>query len=256
MPNIIPRFTAVGTGIYSLNSKAVITKLVGNAEQPNLEGVHGMLGVTATESDYPEQVVVIQQGYMRAVPQRTGETWSVGETLWVVADNSGEVSNVRAAAPAPQVYVGRIMRDNGDDTFDVVVNVRVLPSIGELSNVKIETWRDGDVMAYDDTNSYWVPSQPHRTVAVAFADTPYTANVFENTVLVDASGGEVEINLPTVATAADSRLDIKKVDLTRNKVIIWANGTLEDDANMQWAKLKLPGECLTLQCDGTQWWVI
>lgn len=253
---VIARFTAVGVGPYSHNDKPTIAALVDTAEQPNLTNVHGMLGVTATESDFPEQVVVIQQGYMRAVPFRGGETWSVGDLLWVVADASGEVSNVRPAAPAPQVYVGKVYKDNGDSTADVVVNVRVLPSIGELSNVKIETWRDGDVMAYDDTNSYWVPSQPHRTVAVAFADTPYTANVFENTVLVDASGGEVEINLPTVATAADSRLDIKKVDLTRNKVIIWANGTLEDDANMQWAKLKLPGECLTLQCDGTQWWVI
>ncbi len=75
------------------------------------------------------------------------------------------------------------------------------------------------------------------------------------TLLVDASGGAVTVNLPAAASSAGRILVVKKIDAVANAVTLDGNGaeTIDGAATVatstQWV-------AFTIQCNGTAWFVI
>lgn len=125
-------------------------------EEPELAYTHRAVGVTMVQpAGGGEAGPALRFGYLRTVAQAAGETWAVGDILWAASD--GAATNVRPAAPQPQVMLGHIFQDEGSNNFSVVVDMRVIPAIGELSGVARETPEDFDILIYDAATHAWYP---------------------------------------------------------------------------------------------------
>lgn len=122
-------------------------------EQPSLLSPYKILGVSMTASEFQEPVAVMRHGYLRGVTD--GGSWVVGDLLW--AEAGGTVSRTRPAGPLPQVFVGTVFQSEGGGLFTVDVDVRVIPSLGELSGVSRETPVDLDVFIFKNSTKVWEP---------------------------------------------------------------------------------------------------
>lgn len=84
----------------------------------------------------------------------------------------------------------------------------------------------------------------------------YTAvSETDYTILVDATSGDVTISLPTALSALGRVFNVKKIDASTNSVFIDPNGSesLDNDTD---AEIKKRYTSLTVQSDGTGWWII
>jgi len=139
------------------------------------------------------------------------------------------------------------------------VSVEHRPILGELSDVEV-TYNGGP--DYFD-HPQWLPSEgcdawrdypaslfPTRTEIADFAVAD--KNVF---LFVDAGGADVTVTLPT-ATGTTARigrvLHVKKIDATRNLVIIDGDGTEPIDGELT-QSLVLPQEQMSLICLDGEW---
>jgi hypothetical protein len=91
-------------------------------------------------------------------------------------------------------------------------------------------------------------------ITKAFVDSPFmTAS--DNTILCNAAGGNMIINLPAAASNANKIYNIKKIDSSGNSITIDANasetidGTITKSLNTQY-------ESITIQCDGANWYIL
>ena len=92
------------------------------------------------------------------------------------------------------------------------------------------------------------------TTTKTYADSPFTAST-DNTILCDATGGNMIINLPPAASNLDKIYNIKKIDSSANTVTIDGNvsetidGTITQIIPSQY-------DCLTIQSNGSNWYII
>lgn len=152
----IARFTLVQIDGVEASHAAVIPWTPSAYEQPGLLTGHKIHGVTMTASEYQEQVAVMRRGVMRDVTAQNGETWAAGDILWGKSD--GTITKSRPAAPLPQVLIGTVF-EVVDAACAVDIDVRVLPSLGELSGVSVETPADKDVFIFKEDTHVWEPRQ-------------------------------------------------------------------------------------------------
>lgn len=140
-----------------------------------------------TAANYGEPVACMKRGYMRNVP---GSSWAVGDSLW--GTNGGSISVTRPDGPLPQVYIGTVFEDEGGGLYSVDVDVRILPSLGELSGVARETPANLDTLIYNSTTHAWTPRQiDHGGDIAGLLDDDHTQYLKEK-----ASGG-VAAEVPT-----------------------------------------------------------
>jgi hypothetical protein len=92
-------------------------------------------------------------------------------------------------------------------------------------------------------------------VTKAVGDSPYSVAADDYTILVNASGGAVTINLPAVATNAKRMLNIKKIDSSSNNVTVDGNAAETIDGALTQV-LKKQWESISVQCDGSSWYII
>lgn len=195
----INRFTLVQLASDALYGKPrVMTWNPSAYEEPALTTGHIILGVAMTDSDYDQPVAVMKRGFLRDVARQNSETWNVGDILYGRSD--GSISNVRQAGPFPQVIVGTVFETVGV-LHTVDVDVRVLPSLAELSGVTRETLANLDVLIYNGTTHAWVPRQiDHGGDIAGLLDDDHTQYLKEK-----ASGGLAsEIPTHTHQSAAEA----------------------------------------------------
>lgn len=75
------------------------------------------------------------------------------------------------------------------------------------------------------------------------------------TILVDASGGAVTVSLPTSSLSSKIIYHIKKIDASGNSVTIDPNSSEVIDGSAT-ASLITQWSGMTIQCNGTQWYII
>lgn len=92
------------------------------------------------------------------------------------------------------------------------------------------------------------------SVFVVVTTTPVTATL-NSVMLVNATGGNRTINLPTAVGNLGAQLIVKKTDSSVNTVTITPNGAEKIDEGTSFL-LSLQNEVVTLKSDGVQWWVI
>lgn len=102
-----------------------------------------------------------------------------------------------------------------------------------LATVSITT---GGVITVTDTREFIGTQQstPALTVvAITFADTPYSVPGWNYYVQVDATGGAVEVRLPTAVGNGGKIVDVVKTDASVNAVTVEGNAaeTINDAAN-------------------------
>lgn len=77
----------------------------------------------------------------------------------------------------------------------------------------------------------------------------------EYTILCDASSNAITVNLPSASSSNKRILNIKKIDSSANKITIDANSSEQIDGALT-AEIVAQYESLTIQCDGSNWWII
>jgi len=110
----------------------------------------------------------------------------------------------------------------------------------------------------DNTYDIGTSSHKYKTVfagnvvsGVKSVSSNYTADYGE-VVLVDASGGNVTITLPS--PQANAMINIKKIDDSSNYITVDGNGANIDGQSIVY--LKVQYECYTLVSDGTDWYIV
>lgn len=99
--------------------------------------------------------------------------------------------------------------------------------------------------------------QSGQALTAAVREVSASGPVLENdyVVLVDATGGNVILDLPAAATNRGALVTVKKLDASVNTVTVEPNAseTIDGAANKS---LSTQFEKITLVCDGTEWWVV
>ena len=91
--------------------------------------------------------------------------------------------------------------------------------------------------------------------SIAFGDSPYAVLEADYTILVDASGGNVEVDLPNAQNYEGRICNVKKIDASANAVSMIdltpndIDGALSKDISIQWVSV-------TIQSDGANWYII
>lgn len=83
----------------------------------------------------------------------------------------------------------------------------------------------------------------------------YTATATDYTIICNASGGSFTITLPAAASHTDRVYNIKKIDSSANTITVDGNSseTIDDSTT---AILTTQYESITIQSDGSEWWII
>ena len=92
-------------------------------------------------------------------------------------------------------------------------------------------------------------------LAIVTATTTYNATVANHTILCNATSAAFNVNLPAVATSSGLKLNIKKIDSSANAVTIDGNASETIDGATTQA-LSSQYESLTIQCDGSAWYIL
>ena len=95
---------------------------------------------------------------------------------------------------------------------------------------------------------------PPRVVSIAFGDSPYSAAI-EGIILVDTSGGNVQILLPAASANTDKIYYVKKKTSDANIITITPNGgdLIENESD---AVIINQGTSLEFVSDGSNWYII
>jgi hypothetical protein len=75
------------------------------------------------------------------------------------------------------------------------------------------------------------------------------------TVLSNATGGSTTLTLPTASTVTGRIYHIKKSDPSANTVTVDGSGSETIDGGTT-AVITTQYECITIQCDGSEWWIL
>ncbi len=143
----IAKFTVVYTDAAASN-KSEVKVWAGGSAAPTLDTALRITGVTLTSSVTGEHVAVMKRGYIRGVTP--GGSPVAGDLLWAQAD--GSVSKTKPTPPTVLVFIGTYIGGSV-----VHVDLKVFPSLSELSHVKIETPAEFDVMIWDPAEFAFVP---------------------------------------------------------------------------------------------------
>ena len=92
--------------------------------------------------------------------------------------------------------------------------------------------------------------KPIRTITASAS-----LNSSDYTVLGDATSGDITITLPAATTCTGRTYNIKKKDASANLVIIDGNGAETIDGGLT-TSITTQYESITIQCDGSNWWII
>ena len=82
----------------------------------------------------------------------------------------------------------------------------------------------------------------------------YTAGA-EMVILADATSKDITITLPAAASSPGKVYYIKKIDTTNHKVVIdgYSGEEIDNDSTYD---IAYPYTCITVLCDGAEWWII
>jgi hypothetical protein len=188
-----------------------------------------IMGVATEDIAHNEFGFVTSFGKVRGVQTNGanyGETWADGTVLYANPAITGGMTSVR-----PEL-----------DPVIVAVVVNAHASNGEFF---VRVTHDG--VRWDRISGR--PASATGEIVTVTTSTTLTSAHY--TVLVDATAGDVSINLPAAAGASGRVYNVKKIDATANEVIFV--GTVDGDTDK---RISSRYTSVTVQSNGTSWWII
>ena len=189
----------------------------------------------------------------------------VGSTVTQLAD--GQLSDTTAAlyTSGAIVIVSSIVLVN-TSTSNRTINLFVKPSAGTDRRIIPKSMMlyagyslmfDGAKFSVIDTNGQILITENilDNLKTISGSDTPYTALVTDRTILCDASGKALTVNLPAAANVNKQVFNIKKTDATANTITVDGNSTETIDGATTYV-ITTQYESITIQCDGSNWHII
>jgi len=165
------------------------------------------------------------------------------------ANDQGTVrEGLRLDGAVPEVVVNQQHGINGDDSL---IDFRV-----ESQNSTHMLFVDGasdKIGANTSTPGSGLHVNSSFATAIVFKQQDYTLTDIDHTVLVNCSGGNVTITLPTAVGCAGRLYVIKRVDSSGNSANIDANGSEQIEGSTSLVGVASGGS-LTLQSDNSGWW--
>jgi hypothetical protein len=119
-----------------------------------------------------------------------------------------------------------------------------------------ESATSGQVPAANGSGGAAWQDQAGRTLVatITSAASPYTITT-ATTVLCNAAGGAITVNLPAASGNSGKILNVKKTDSSVNNVTVDGNVAETIDGALTQA-LKKQWDSIQIQCDGSNWFII
>ena len=237
-----------GSGDLQLGSADVVTSGTVDGRDVStdgtkLDGVEALADVTdaanvATAGAIMASTMDAKGDLLAATADNTVGRLIVGTNDQVLTADSGEASGVKWTTPTVGDVVGP-----GSATNNAVA--RFDTTTGKLL-------QDSGVTV-DDNGTINISGGIQASIITK--TTTYPATIDDHTILCDATSAAFTVTLPAVATSTGTILQIKKTDSSANAVTIDGNASETiDGATTQ--ILSTQWDCLTIQCNGTSWYII
>jgi hypothetical protein len=176
------------------------------------------------DSANPEiQPQQIYSNYAVALPPSTVTNTFEGGTATVVVDINGAVGPVITLATT----VAGLTWSTSGSTITLSGAVTQIRESSGPTTLDIDAIPDQTFLFRDGTDVIGVATAPPAALdvqTITFADTPYSLTDANDVLLVDATGGVVEVDLPSGSTAFQKPYIIKKIDASINAVNVNAAG--------------------------------
>lgn len=157
-------FASNQTGSNILNGTAVYASGVSNGfidvapmvADGSVEGLY-FIGLSTQALVDTQEGYVTSFGYVRGLDTTgtlQGETWAVGDILYVSPYTAGFLTNVTPTAPDLVIVAAMVVEVDDTDGF-VFVRPLIYPSITDLNDVGITSPSNGDLLVYNSTSGEW-----------------------------------------------------------------------------------------------------
>jgi hypothetical protein len=185
------------SGVTAGSNRIEISPMIANGTIDELRFV----GLTAESISNGVNGLVTEFGYIRNINASGapyGQTWAVGDIIYVSPTTAGQLTNVIPVAPNVKIVVALVI--NADNNFGVLlVRPTAYPQIENLSNVNISTVTGGDLLVYDGTDARWENAAQSTITAGratniaggATGSLPYQSGANTTTFLAAGSDGQV-----------------------------------------------------------------
>lgn len=117
--------------------------------------------------------------------------------------------------------------------------------------------KKGKILAVKDTEDglEFVSKGDGSVYDIKTVTSDYTVIDSDYTILVNATGGNITITLPSASSLQGSEFNIKKIDSSVNLVTVDGNGSETIDGSTT-AIIETQYESITIQSDGSNWYII
>jgi len=160
--------------------------------------------------------------YGISLPPTTNTVNTVGDTSIVVTNINGASGPVITLA----VTVGGLSFNTSGNTITLQGAVTQIQESSGPTILDIGAINDNEFLIRSGTDIISSPAvtPPLDVTTITFADTPYSLTDANDVILVDATGGIVNVDLPNGTTAFQKSYSIKKIDASANALNVNANG--------------------------------
>ena len=248
-----------GTTAGDVPNEAGVWQLVA---QSGLQGISGVQGVAGPDGSNTQTVTQTDHGFIQGdAIYYNGTDWQKAradnENRLAIAIASIVDSNTFVAIYAGQI--GGMTGLTGGEYYFLSDSVsgRLVTEEATLSNPMLFTtsttggtvlsWRPHQTNFQLDDALYWN--------TISSTSTGYTVTTTDTVILIDASVGNVTVDLPAAAANLDRVLIVKKTDSSSNIVTIDGNSTETIDTSTS-IDITSQYEAVTIVCDGSNWHII
>lgn len=172
------------------------------------------------------------------IAQRGGATAQTYQVYGAYTDSSNYV-RASLSSSTTAVTLAAETAGTGDDNINLILNSAGTGKVGVNTASPKSTFDINGGIGAD----------------IVTKTTDYTATDSNFTILCDATSNNITITLPTAASSTKRIYNIKKIDSSGNTVTIDADSSEQVDGALTQV-ITTQYSSLTIQCNGTAWWII
>ena len=236
----------MATGTLGASGRLTIAKAVANGSVASKY----FLGIATEDIPNDTDGKVTHFGKVRGI---NTSPWNEGDLLYVDPANPGELITTPPSAPNWKLAAAIVISKNNNGT----IFVRVSPEhkLGELVDVEIPTPSNNSVIYYNGVTSRW-ESREQSQLSIDHV-TSNTTITFDNyTILANSTSNTIYVTLPDANTSNGFTCNIKKIDSSINNVVIQGANTLHLIDGSETVEINQQYTTITVQSDGSNWWII